>query len=97
MNNSSAANVELAIALPLGVVANQLMRVETDLRLLGAKTSIHAQDHENAGLLSQIAARLEKINETLEAIRGLIAEIETDLQPRSTSAASRHRRDDRDD
>jgi hypothetical protein len=97
MSNSSAPNLELALALPLGVVANQLLKVEADLRLLSAKAALYAQDRGEAGLVSQLAARLEQINETLEAIRSLIAEMETDLQPKSASAASRDRRDDRDD
>ena len=97
MSNSSAANVELAIVLPLGVVANQLLKVEADLRFLSAKAGLHAQDRGAAGLASQVAARLEQINETLEAIRALIADMETDLQPKSAGAASRQRRDDRDD
>ena len=97
MSNSSAANVELALALPLGVAANQLLKVEADLRLLSAKAALYAQDRGAAGLVSQVAARLEQISETLEAIRSLIAEMETDLQPKSAGAASRHRRDDRDD
>lgn len=97
MNESSTANVELALALPLGVVANQLLKVEADLRFLSAKAALYAPDRGGFGLVSQVAARLEQINETLEAIRSLIAAMETDLQPKSAGAASRRRRDDRDD
>jgi hypothetical protein len=97
MAKSPAISVELAIALPLGVVANQLLKIEVDLRFLGAKASVHAPDRENADLAAQIAARLEQINETLEAIRGLIADMETEMQPRAGRAASRDARKDRDD
>jgi len=41
---SSAANLEMAIVLPLAVVAHQLMRIEADLRLLNMK----ALDFANA-------------------------------------------------
>jgi hypothetical protein len=89
------SSVELSIALPLGVVANQLMKIEADLRLLSVKAGIDGREH--AGASSQIGARLEKINESLETIRSLIADIERDLQPPSTQTAARRRRDDRDD
>ena len=39
MTEPSPANLELAIALPLGVVANQLTRIEADLRFLSMKAS----------------------------------------------------------
>ena len=92
-------SLELAITLPLGVVANQLRKVESDLRFLNSKSSIHGGDRGNGSPASQVAARLEQINETLESIRALIADIERDLQPKSASAAGRRRgdRDDRDD
>ncbi len=91
------ANFEMAIMLPLGVVANQLMKVEADLRFLNAKASVYSQERDCAALISQVAARLEEINEALEAIRGLVADIEADFQPASGSAARRHARTDRDD
>jgi hypothetical protein len=92
----TAANVELAFALPLGVIANQLMRMESDLRFLSAKASGESEGRDNPMLSAQIAARVEQINETLESIRMLVAEIEQNLQPKSTGASKR-RRDDRED
>jgi hypothetical protein len=97
MTETSSANFELAIVLPLGVAANQLLKVEADLRLLNAKTTRHPARRESAGLESQLAARLEKINETLETIRALVADIEADLQPNAASPATRPPREDRDD
>jgi hypothetical protein len=96
MTDRPATSVELAIALPLGAVANQLMRVESDLRFLSAKTSGDSLGRDGSGRVAQVAARLEQINETLEAIRRLIADIERDLQPNPPHASAR-RRDDRDD
>jgi hypothetical protein len=95
MKERQTTSVELAIALPLGVVANQLMRAESDLRFLSAKTSVLPQDHSDANLLGQLAGRLEQINEALDAIRALITDIERDLQPKASSASAR--RADRDD
>lgn len=95
--NRAAANAELALALPLGVVANQLMRIEADLRLLSAKNGADTDGSERSGIASQVAARLEKISETLESIRSLVADLEAQLQPRSVSASLGRRRNDRDD
>jgi len=67
--------------LPLGVVANQLMKVEADLRFLNAKRAAYASEGPGGEAAAQVAARLERINETLEAIRVLVLEIETDMRP----------------
>jgi hypothetical protein len=91
------ANFELAIVLPLGVVANQLMRVEADLRFLNARTSAYASERPGGPLAGQVAARLEKINEALEVIRGLVRDIEAEFQPRSANPKSLKARTDRDD
>ena len=96
MSDRPPASVELAIALPLGAVAKQLMRVESDLRFLSAKTFADPQHRGDAGRAAEVVSRLEQINETLEAIRALIADIERELQPNPARAAAR-RRDDRDD
>jgi hypothetical protein len=97
MSNLSPTNVELSILLPLGVVANQLMKVEADLRFLNAKTSARAGERPSGDMAAHVAARLEKINEALEVIRALVSDIETDIQPRSSNARSLKARVDRDD
>jgi predicted transcriptional regulator len=96
VSEPSASSVELAIALPLGVAASQLKRVESDLRFLSAKTAVFPQSRGGVDVVKQVAARLEQINEALDSIRALIVEIERDLQPKTASAVGR-RRDDRDD
>ena len=95
MSDTSPVNVELSIVLPLGVIANQLMKVEADLRFLNAKTSAYVGERPGGEAAGQVAARLEKINEVLEVIRGLVSDIEN--QPRSASARSAKARSDRDD
>jgi len=87
MTEASSANLELAIVLPLGVVANQLMRIEAHLRLLNMKTLDFAKECCNAPFAGPIAANLEQIHETLDSIRGLVADIEADVRPRSAQAA----------
>ncbi|MEP6885446.1 MAG: hypothetical protein ABJC66_11910 [Gammaproteobacteria bacterium] len=88
MTEPSAANLELALVLPLGVVANQLKRIEADLRFLNMKALVHAKERDSGAAAAQIAARLEQINEALDLIRGLMSDIEADTQPSSARPAA---------
>ncbi|MGC1389020.1 MAG: hypothetical protein WA807_13500 [Steroidobacteraceae bacterium] len=99
MTQASSANLELAIVLPLGVVANQLMRIEAQLRLLNMKTLDFAKECSNAAVAAPIAANLEQIHEALDSIRSLVADIEADVRPKSAGAARDPRKShsDRDD
>jgi hypothetical protein len=91
MTDASSDNLEMAIALPLGVVANQLMRIESDLRLLNVKALSAARRHENAGFTKVIEARIDNINQALDSIRGLVSDIELDIH------SNRKPKPDRDD
>jgi ubiquinone biosynthesis protein COQ9 len=82
MTEASSANLELSILLPLGVVANQLMRIEAELRLLNMKALKVARERENQRLSGLIEARLDNINDVLDSIRGLVSDIAADIQPR---------------
>jgi len=91
MTEATGANLELAIVLPLGVVVNQLMRIEAHLRLLNMKTVDFAKQCSHAPFAAPIAANLERIHDTLDSIRGLVADIEADVRPRSADAARSRR------
>jgi hypothetical protein len=93
MTGPSQSNLQLAIVLPLGVIANQLMRIEADLRFLNMKALVHAQQSETGGIGSQIIAQLDHINEALDLIRGLASDIQADMQ----SPISRKPSPERDD
>jgi hypothetical protein len=93
MAETSPENLELTIALPLGVIANQLMRIETDLRFLNMRASAYASARENGELAATIAGRLEKINEALDLIRGLLADIEANIRPTAASQPGTSSRD----
>jgi hypothetical protein len=82
MTETSPASAELAILLPLGVIANRLMAIEADLRLINMRALDCAQTRENAGLATQAAARLERISEALDLIRDLVSQMETGLHRR---------------
>jgi hypothetical protein len=77
----SQANLQLSIVLPLGVIANQLMRIEADLRFLNMKALLYAEKSETGGIGSQITAQLDHINEALDLIRALASDIQADMQP----------------
>ncbi len=96
MSETSPANFELTVVLPLGVIANQLMKLEADLRFLNAKTSRYASEPPDSVLAAQVATRIEKINEALEAIRTLVVDIAADIQPRSAKKFAKMHTD-RDD
>lgn len=78
----SQANLQLAIVLPLGVIANQLMRIEADLRFLNMKALVYAKQGGDAAIGSKITAQLDQINRALDLIRGLTSDIEADMYPK---------------
>jgi hypothetical protein len=84
----------MAIVLPLGVVAHQLIKIEADLRLLNMKALELAKERENGRHTRLIEATLENINEALDAIKGLVSDIETDIQPKSMNRKTYLERDD---
>ena len=87
MTQASSASLEMAIALPLGVVANQLMRIESELRLLNMKALDLGRERGDERITGLIEKRLENINEALDSIRALVSDIEEDIQPRAGGAA----------
>jgi hypothetical protein len=91
MTEPFPANLELA--LPLGVVANQLARIEADLRFLSMKASTYVDERENGMLAAKVCGGLEKINEALDLIRGLVADMEANAQPTSVNLAGKSSRD----
>jgi hypothetical protein len=96
MTTAGPANLQLAIVLPLGVVANQLMKVEADMRLLSMRAGAMAGGESAAARL--VAGHVEKISETLDSLRRLLSDFESDLQPRASgSSAKRKPNPDRDD
>jgi hypothetical protein len=104
MADTSGANLELAMMLPLGVIANQLLKIEAELRFLNMKVVSYAEQREGTGLHGQIASRLENINEALDRIRGLMSDLQSDIQPdiapragRLASPATRKAPPERDD
>lgn len=84
MTEASSTNLEMAMLLPLGVVAHQLVRIESQLRHVNMKALNVAKERESGSLTQLINARLEHINESLDSIRRLLSDIETDFHVHST-------------
>ena len=99
MTKESSANLEMAIILPLGVVANQLLKIDADLRLLNMKASDFVSEDGGGRHTALIEAKLENINEALDSIRRLVSDMETDIHPWSADVkfSDRKSRLDQDD
>jgi hypothetical protein len=82
---------ELTMVMPLGVLANQLVKIEGELRFLTMKA---AEQSGEDGVRSNksVDARLELIHEVLDSIRSLLAKLQDEIQPKRPAALS----DDRD-
>lgn len=79
MTRGSSSDWEIAIDLPLGVVANQLRRIEEQLRLLNLKATDLAAERDSGHRNGAISVRLENINRALDSIRTFISELETEI------------------
>ena len=75
MTRASSSDLQLAIVLPLGVLAQQLMRVEAQLRLVNMKALDLSTESEYTVSAALINAKLEHISEAIDSIRGLLADM----------------------
>ena len=98
MTESFSANLEMAIALPLGVVANQLAKIETNLRHLNMKVGDFAKERDNGRLAGSIEGKLDNINRLLDSLRCIVSNIETDMQANPADEVAVHKaRPEQDD
>ena len=75
MSRASPSELELAILLPLGVLAQQLMKVEAQLRLVNMKALDLSAESDYKGSAALINSKLEHISEALESIRSIVADL----------------------
>jgi hypothetical protein len=98
MSEAFSANLDMAIALPLGVVANQLVKIEANLRLLNRKVEDFAKERDNGRLAGLIAGKLDNINELLDSIRCIVSNMEADIHAiAADESAVRKARPEQDD
>jgi hypothetical protein len=81
MRASLTADVDMAIVLPLDVVANKLKRLEEELRQLNSKALTFDQERESGDLKDLIEPRLERIRDTIRSIRSSLLDLSTDIEP----------------
>jgi hypothetical protein len=80
MRASLTGDVEMTIVLPLDVVAGKLRRIEEELRHLSIRAVSIDQEAESKELNALIAARLERIRDTIYSISSCLADLSTDMQ-----------------
>ena len=73
---------ELTLVMPLGVIANQLIKIEGDLRFLSMK-AVEQSGEDGMRSTKSIDARLELIYGALESIGGLLARMQADIHPKA--------------
>ncbi len=81
MRASLTADVDMAIVLPLDVVASKLKRLEEELRQLNRKALTFDQERESGDLKDLIEPRLERIRDTIRSIRSSLLDLSTDIEP----------------
>jgi hypothetical protein len=82
---ASPVDWEMELVMPLGVLANQLVKIEGDLRFLSMKSAEHSGE-DGARPSKLVNARLDLINSVLESIHSLLAKLQSDVHPRETTA-----------
>lgn len=88
---------ELTLVMPLGVIANQLVKIEGDLRFLSMK-AVEQSGEDGARSTQAIDARLELIHGALESINSLLTRLQADIHPKAPSTqALRKQAPERDD
>jgi hypothetical protein len=89
-----STNWEMTLSLPLGVVDNQLRKVEDQLRGLNMKAVDFGERCEDRTLRRAVAARLEEIIGLVDSIADLVARIDVDSQPRVATPFRRSREEE---
>ena len=69
------------MVMPLGVLANQLVKIEGDLRFLTMKAAEQSGENE-AQSTKAVDARLDLIHQTLESIDSLLVRLQADIHPK---------------
>jgi hypothetical protein len=84
---ASQLDWEMTMVMPLGVLANQLVKIEGDLRLLSMKAAEHSGD-DGGPSTKAVDARLELMHEALESIGSLLVRLQADIHPKESAANS---------
>jgi hypothetical protein len=80
MTQKASDNLEMAIALPLGVAVSKLQKIEIEMRLLGHQAVSGAKERGNELTIELIRSRLEGINSALLSIKECVSVLERQLR-----------------
>ena len=94
MTQLPSTNWEMTLSLPLGVVDNQLRKVEEQLRALNMKAVDFGEQCQDRPLRRAVATRLENISGLVDSIADLVARIDVDRQPRVATPFRRSREEE---
>ncbi len=94
MSQPVSSSWEFTLSLPLGVVDNQLRKVEEQLRALNMKAVDFGEKCDDRPLRLLVTARLEKISGLVDSIAALVTRIDADIQARVAIPARRLREEE---
>lgn len=83
--SASQVDWEMTMVMPLGVLANQLTKIEGDLRLLSMKAA-ELSNEDAVHSTKAVDARLELMHEALESIGSLLVRLQADIHPKGPAA-----------
>ena len=83
----SPSDWEMSMVMPLGVIANQLIKIEGDLRFLSMK-AVEQSGDEGARSTKGIDARLELIYGALDSISALLGRLQAEIHPKTHDMTS---------
>jgi hypothetical protein len=81
---AKSADWEMELVMPLGVVANQLVKIEGELRFLSMKAAEYSGE-DGLRPTKMVDARLELIFAVLESIQVILAKVQADIHPKEPS------------
>jgi hypothetical protein len=82
---ASQVDWEMALGLPLGVLANKLIKIEGELRFLAMKAAEQSGE-DRAKSTQSIDAKIETMHQALESIHSLLARLQSDFHPTAPAA-----------
>jgi hypothetical protein len=80
---ASPMDWEMNLVMPLGVLANQLVKIEGELRFLSMKA---AERDDDTPSTKAVDARLELIQEVMGSIYVLLSKLQADLHPKGIAS-----------
>ena len=88
MRATRTGPVDMAIILPLDVIAGKLQRLEEELQHLSVKALSFDRERESGDLRNLLEPRLERIRDTMSSIRSCLSGLSADIEPTSDNIST---------